>query len=126
AAVSELAAATGAQPQRRYPMRTRTFSATLVLLAASLLGAAPAARAAATVGEAAPPFTLKAVDGKTHSLADYRGKIVVLEWINPNCPVSNRHAREGTMTELAHQHGEVVWLAINSTSPQSSNYLTPA
>lgn len=80
---------------------------------------------AATVGEAAPGFTLADLEGREHSLADYRGKVVVLEWINPNCPFSERHAEEETMLDLADGH-EVVWLAVNSTNPDHRDYLDPA
>ncbi|RPH57188.1 thioredoxin family protein [bacterium] len=100
------------------------ISATCVL-AALALAAAPAF-AAGTVGETAPAFQLKGIDGKTYSLADYKGKVVVLEWVNPECPFSDRHAREKTMSDLARQHGEVVWLGINSTSASHDNYLKPA
>jgi peroxiredoxin len=103
----------------------RILRTTFLALAALALAALPTL-AAATVGDVAPAFTLKGVDGQTHSLADYKGKVVVLEWINPNCPVSNRHAREKTMTELAKQHGDVVWLGINSTSPSSGDFMKPA
>ena len=95
-------------------------------LAAGISLAVRPARATVAVGQPAPPFSLRGVDGKTYSLADFKGKVVVLEWINPNCPVSNRHAREATMTELAKQHGEVVWLGINSTSPKSGDFMKPA
>ena len=105
----------------------RTSSATL--FAAGLLLAATAALAAGTAGEvgtSAPGFQLKGVDGKTYSLADFKGKVVVLEWMNPHCPFSDRHAREKTMIELAKQHGEAVWLGINSTNPRSGDFETPA
>jgi peroxiredoxin len=98
----------------------------LILAALALALAAAPALAGGVVGEAAPPFQLKDLTGKTHSLADHKGKVVVLEWINPNCPYSDRHAREKTMTGLADKHGKVVWLAINSTNPQQGNYLEPA
>ena len=45
----------------------------------------------AKVGQAAPAFTLKNLDGKEISLADYKGKIVVLEWFNPDCPIVVNH-----------------------------------
>jgi peroxiredoxin len=106
-------------------MRDRRIS-TAALLAAGLLLAATAALATGEVGESAPGFQLKGVDGKSYSLADFKGKAVVLEWVNPHCPFSDRHAREKTMTELAKQHGEVVWLGINSTNPRSDNFETPA
>jgi peroxiredoxin len=96
------------------------------LLTAALLLTAAAAFAAGEVGTNAPGFELKGIDGKTHSLADYKGKVVVLEWVNPHCPFSDRHAREKTMSELAKQHGEVVWLGINSTNSRSDNFESPA
>ncbi len=103
-------------------MRSRFLTS---LAAAFVLSTAPAF-AAATVGAAAPAFQLKDLSGKTHSLADYKGKVVVLEWINPNCPVSNRHAVEKTMTELNKKHGQVVWLGINSTNREHKDFLEPA
>ncbi|HEV8578155.1 MAG TPA: thioredoxin family protein [Thermoanaerobaculia bacterium] len=99
---------------------------TLLLGLALLSLFALPAFAGSAVGETAPAFNLKGADGKSYSLADYKGKVVVLEWVNPNCPFSDRHAREKTMSELAKQHGEVVWLGINSTSLDHSNYLKPA
>ncbi len=104
----------------------RSTGKIFILALATLALAALPALAGGTVGDTAPAFSLKGVDGQTHSLADYKGKVVVLEWINPNCPVSNRHAREKTMTELVKQHGEVVWLGINSTSPKSTDFMKPA
>jgi len=95
------------------------------LLALSGLAAALPARAAA-VGETAPAFQLQGADGKSYSLADFKGKTVVLEWINPNCPFSARHAREHTMADLHKKYGDVVWLGVNSTNPSSSEYLKPA
>jgi alkyl hydroperoxide reductase subunit AhpC len=101
----------------------------LLVLAAGLaavLAVTRPARASVAVGQPAPPFALQGVDGKTYSLKDYQGKLVVLEWINPDCPFSRRHAEEKTMTELAASHPDVVWLAINSSNPSSSNFLPPA
>jgi peroxiredoxin len=100
----------------------RTTLLGLAILAATTLPAF----AVGAVGETAPAFSLKGVDGKTYSLADLKGKTVVLEWVNPNCPFSDRHAKEKTMSELAKQHGEVVWLGINSTSAQHQDFLKPA
>lgn len=106
-------------------MRNASIRTAFLALAALLLAALPAL-AGAAVGETAPGFTLKAADGKTHSLAGYKGKVVVLEWVNPKCPFSDRHAREKTMSDLARKHGEVVWLGINSTNPEHGNYMKPA
>src|SRR6476659_3556181 len=94
----------------------RLATPALLVIGALVLTALPAL-AGGTVGGIAPPFNLKGLDGKTHSLADYAGKVVVLEWLNPGCPFSNRHAEEKTMTTLAAKYGEVVWLGIDSSSP---------
>ncbi len=104
-------------------MRNRLTFAFLLLTALSLT-ALPAF--AVGVGEVAPGFKLKGADGKTYSLADYKGKVVVLEWINPQCPFSDRHAREKTMSALHKKYGEVVWFGINSTNPSHANFLQPA
>jgi hypothetical protein len=97
----------------------------LALVAGIALAIRPA-RAAVAVGQPAPSFALRGVDGKSYSLADLKGKTVVLEWINPNCPFSRRHAEEKTMTETAAHHPDVVWLAINSSNPRSRDFLPPA
>ena len=98
-----------------------------MLLAGLTLAALPAF-AAGAVGETAPAFSLQGVDGKSYSLADYKGKVVVLEWVNPNCPFSDRHAREKTMSALNTKYGQkqVVWLGINSTNPSQREFLKPA
>lgn len=71
----------------------------------------------AEVGQPAPAFVLPDQDGTPVELAKLRGKIVVLEWINPDCPFVQRHEREGTMKRLAARFADqgVVWLAVNST-----------
>jgi peroxiredoxin len=84
------------------------------------------ARATAKVGAPAPDFALADLAGKQHQLADYRGKVVVLEWINPNCPFSRRHSEEGTMTRLAKGNADTVWLAVNSTAAGHRDFLAPA
>ena len=74
-------------------------------------------------GKRAPGFELNSFDGKTVSLSDYRGKIVVLEWFNMECPFSKYHYEtKNTMVQLAekYKNKNVVWLAINST-----NHTTP-
>jgi len=70
-------------------------------------------------GKKAPAFTLKTFDGQTVSLSDYKGKIVVLEWFNFECPfVQYHYGKANTMIDLAtkYKDKDVVWLAINSTS----------
>ena len=97
------------------------------LLAALLLaGCAGPSHADLAVGAPAPDFTLKGLDGAEISLAGLRGKTVVLEWINPNCPVSRRHADAKTMVTTAAKHPQAVWLAINSTRADHQDYLAPA
>ena len=98
---------------------------TLLTLAVLSLAAVPAF-AGSAVGDTAPTFKLTSMDGKAYNLADLKGRTVVLEWANPNCPVSSRHTREKTMIELSKQYGEVVWLGINSTNPNSGDYMKPA
>jgi peroxiredoxin len=76
------------------------------------------AAAPATVGKAAPAWTLQDQDGKTHNLADFKGKIVVLEWFNNECPFVVKHYKNGDMNKLAAKYTDkgVVWLAVNSTN----------
>jgi peroxiredoxin len=77
-----------------------------------------AASPTAAVGAQAPDFTLEDQTGKKVSLSDFAGKVVVLEWINPDCPFVLRHANAKTMLTLAEKYGAkgVVWLGINSTN----------
>ena len=98
----------------------------MALLVAALLPACTRAAADAKVGSAAPDFTLRDHEGKEHKLASYRGRVVVLEWINPNCPFSRRHAEEGTMTRLVKANPEVAWLAVNSTAQAHGDFLPAA
>lgn len=71
----------------------------------------------ASLGAAAPTFSLKNHKDSEINLEDYRGKVVVLEWTNPDCPFVRRHYKAKTMKTLAEKYGDkdVVWLAVNST-----------
>src|SRR5690606_25007859 len=73
---------------------------------------------AATVGQPAPEFELQDETGKKHTLSQYRGKVVVLEWVNPECPFVKRHYAAKTMEKTWAGAGKekVVWIAIDSTS----------
>jgi peroxiredoxin len=75
-------------------------------------------RAEAKVGEPAPSFTLQDQTGKTVSLSDFVGKVVVLEWFNDQCPFVQKHYKTGAMNNLAAKYGKegVVWLAVNSSN----------
>ena len=79
----------------------------------------PAEPAKATAGRPAPDFTLKDLDGKEVSLASFKGKTVVLEWFNPQCPYVKKSHSKGSLVGLAKKHADagVVWLAINSGAP---------
>ena len=81
------------------------------------LGFVGALCSGADVGKPAPAFSLQDQNGKTVSLSDYAGKIVVLEWTNPNCPIVQRHYQAKTMVTLAGEFVPkgIVWLAVNST-----------
>ena len=101
----------------------------LTAVAAVALGAVAlpqAAQAVLAVGQTAPAFELPDLDGKTVSLAAFRGKTVVLEWINPNCPVSRDYAERKVMSTTAAAHPAVVWLAINSTNRTHGDFVAPA
>ncbi len=90
------------------------------LLASSVFAQAP--------GAPAPAFSLTDTAGKTVQLSDYRGKYVVLEWTNPECPFVRKHYNSGNMQDLQKQWGarDVVWLSINSTNSANAEYKTPA
>lgn len=77
----------------------------------------------ATVGKPAPAFELKDESGNTHKLSDFKGKVVVLEWTNPDCPYVERHYQADTMQKTWDKVGgkdKVVWLAVDS-----SNFVKP-
>lgn len=79
----------------------------------------------AAIGKPAPDFTLPDTEGHPVHLADYRGKTVVLEWFNPNCPfVNHAHTKNGSLVDAAKRHAAegVVWLAINSAAPGRQGY----
>jgi peroxiredoxin len=69
------------------------------------------------LGQAAPQFALQNQDGSNVALTSMSGKIVVLEWTNPNCPFVQRHYQQHTMTDLAakFKSAGVQWVAINSS-----------
>ena len=69
-------------------------------------------------GKPAPDFTFTDLAGKTQKLSDFRGKVVVLEWLNPACPYVVRHYRSGNMqsTQTVAAADGAVWLQVNSTA----------
>lgn len=80
----------------------------------------------ARVGMPAPNFRLVDQFGKMHELSQYKGKLVVMEWINPGCPFVVRHYKAGTMANLQEKFGgkgkDLVWLRINSTNTSQRDY----
>ena len=98
-------------------------------LVAALFGLAfTFAPAKPEIGKDAPGFTLKDTAGNTHSLSDFRGKYVVLEWLNYDCPFVKKHYGSGNMPALQEKYTDegVVWLSIASSSPGKQGHFAPA
>jgi peroxiredoxin len=86
---------------------------------------AGAALAGVEVGQPAPDFNLPDTNGQAHRLSEYKGKYVVLEWYNPDCPFVRKHYGSGNMQTLQKEFTAkgVVWLSIDSSAPgQEGNY----
>jgi peroxiredoxin len=83
---------------------------------------------AASAGQAAPDFTVTDSSGKAVRLSDYKGKFVVLEWTNPECPFVQKHYNSANMPSLQKEWGarDVVWLTVNSTNRSSYEFKTGA
>lgn len=98
-----------------------------LLVPALVLGFAATVLAAPEIGKLAPDFTLKDTAGKEHSLADFKGKTVVLEWVNFGCPFVKKHYDSKNMQTLQKEAGEkgVVWLSICSSAPGKQGNETP-
>jgi len=106
-----------------------TCAALVLALLATVAFAPPAAAQTdqAEIGEPAPDFTLKAADGDKHSLSDFEGKHVVLEWLNFECPFVGKHYGSGNMQTLQKTYTDegVVWLSIVSSAPGKQGYYPP-
>jgi glutathione peroxidase-family protein len=76
--------------------------------------------------QTASDFSAKDINGKTHSLKNYAGKIVVLEWFNPGCPYVKKHYESGNMQKLQQTYTDkgVIWLTINSSAEGKQGYMT--
>jgi cytochrome oxidase Cu insertion factor (SCO1/SenC/PrrC family) len=102
---------------------------TKILLVGAASLAACGLVTAAVVGQPAPNFTLTDISGKTHQLSDFKGKTVVLEWVNPECPFVVKHYdRTGNIpkTQSAATSDGVVWLQVNSAHPGAQGDYSPA
>jgi len=97
----------------------KTLIAALALVSTAALAAA--------VRQPAPDFALKDVSGRTVKLSDYRGRYVVLEWVNPECPYVQKHYGSGNMQGLQRDYTakNVAWLTIDSTNTDHSEYYAP-
>ena len=102
----------------------KLMKTTLALFTA--LALASAALAVET-GKPAPDFTGTDINGKTVKLSDYKGKIVVIESYNSDCPFCNNHYKTGAMQELEKDMAAkgVVWLIVNSVNPNNPSHRTP-
>ena len=109
-----------------------TIALTAVLVAGTALSidraTATGPTAAAKPGAAAPAFNAPDINGRTVSLSDYAGKIVILEWTNDGCPFVGKHYDSGNMQALQRKYtGEGdVWLTIASSALGEQGYVTPA
>ena len=104
----------------------RLSLASLVWLTVVMAGG-PTVGAEAVVGEPAPDFSVADASGATRSLAEFKGRFVVLEWFNPECPFVRKHYGSGNMQGLQAAAAErgVVWLTVASSAPGKQGHLTP-
>jgi peroxiredoxin len=107
-------------------MKTKLFVALLACLATTSCKDAPVAESPAD-GATAPDISVTDSNGKTHTVSQYRGKTVVLEWFNPGCPFVKKHYESGNMQKLQEEWtGKgVVWLTIDSSAPFRQGHLSP-
>ncbi len=105
-------------------MKMTLMAAAMALLVTACL---PKAEAAVEIGQAAPDFTATDSKGVAHKLSDYKGKIVVLEWNNPECPYVVKHYDSKNMQNLQAKYTaeDVVWLTINSGAEGKQGHMTP-
>lgn len=113
---------------RAHSPRPAQRLAAAVLLAATFSWPLAAAEADPRVGAPAPAFTATDSNGGSHSLADFRGKTVVLEWTNHDCPYVIKHYGSGNMQALQRDAtaAGVVWLAVISSAPGEQGHLSGA
>ena len=104
-------------------MKIKLLLSALTCLASTALFAADSP----AVGSAAPDFSVSDSKGKTQSVSQYKGRHVVLEWFNPECPFVKKHYGSGNMQKLQEEFtGKgVVWLSIDSSAPGKEGNLTP-
>src|SRR5438128_7442303 len=91
----------------------------ILTVVTSLIATAAYAFDPPAVGSAAPDFSLPDAKGQTHSLSQYKGKYVVLEWFNPECPFVKKHYGSDNMQKLQEEYTDkgVVWITIDFNAP---------
>lgn len=106
---------------KNFKVILRSFIAAVVLLPL-VVAASPAP------GKPAPDFSVPDANGKTHSLADYKGQWLVLEWFNKDCPYVKKHYGSGNMQKLQNTYTakDVKWLTVISSAKGKQGYLEPA
>src|SRR6202049_4905100 len=99
----------------------------LLSLAFSLVATAVFSADSPPVGSTAPDISCAHSEGKSQTRSQYKGKYVVLEWFNPECPFVKKHYGSGNMQKLQEEFtGKgVVWLSIDSSAPGKEGNLTP-
>src|ERR1700734_1884224 len=106
--------------------RLRIRDLAIAVLFGGMIGTVPAAASAAPqIGQPAPEFTGTDSKGNPVRLSQYRGKTVVLEWTNADCPYTRKHYSSGNMQSvqaLAQKNG-VVWLTVISSAPGKQGYV---
>ena len=106
-------------------MKSRMFQ---FFTAAVVVGFAANLAAAPQIGQPAPDFSVADTTGQVHSLSDYAGQKIVLEWTNHDCPFVVKHYQPGNMQmqqRLARDQHDAVWLTVISSKPGSQGHVSP-
>jgi peroxiredoxin len=105
--------------------RTLILGATLMFAGVASIQSQPAS-AAAAVGQPAPDFSVTDTQGTPRNLSSLKGKIVVLEWTNADCPFTKKHYDSSNMQNLQREAASagVVWLSVVSSAPGEQGYVT--
>ena len=109
-------------------MKKLTFLSVLLIASIALINmTTETSRGGAVVGERSPDFSVVDAYGNTHSLSDYEGRYVILEWLNHDCPFVRKHYNGNNMQQLQEKYTEqgAVWLSVISSAPGTQGYLEP-
>ncbi len=109
-------------------LRSKSFALFAPLALVLAAGLAHATDAGVEIGTAAPAFKLTDTNGKTHQLSDFKGKYVVLEWLNYDCPFVKKHYGADNMqgTQKKAEEKKAVWLSIVSSAKGKQGNYSPA